>query len=311
MAAKNKTPAARYLRYELTNSGSAGTETSHFIDLARDLSDLNRRLYRQGKVYHVKRITVVSSNTNQLAPGTNAGRISFSTAMDSWVARMAWKRGFELYRMMNREATKGVKSDISAKFEDFKVYLSDDHRTGTVLDPKDNGGNTGTGGEWTYTQFVSPDGTTGADLFSAHLLGGHQGSAGSRTSVGLIESYGDSRSTVDVDQPNTTADLSDDPLVNLFDDGTVHDEVIERIQTENENPPYDFDEYPGGATNYPKPMVVQDCTLGTDGRATVGGFTALCGLVEIETTSPTANDVYSVLVELAPGNYRGIAAEAI
>ena len=52
-------------------------------------------------------------------------------------------------------------------------------------------------------------------------------------------------------------------------------------------------------------------TLGTDGKCTLGGFTAMCGLIEIESTSPIANDVYSVLVELAPGKYRGVHAEVI
>jgi hypothetical protein len=37
----------------------------------------------------------------------------------------------------------------------------------------------------------------------------------------------------------------------------------------------------------------------------------MCGLLELETTSPINSDVYSVLVELAPGNYRGVAAEVI
>jgi len=64
--AKKTTPAVRYLRYELTNSGTPDTETSHFIDLARDLSRCNRRLYRAGRDYHVKKVTVVSSNTPNL-----------------------------------------------------------------------------------------------------------------------------------------------------------------------------------------------------------------------------------------------------
>jgi hypothetical protein len=310
MAAKSKTPAHRYLRYELTN-GAAGVETSHFIDLAKDLSDLNRRLYRQGRVYHVKRITVISSNTNQLAAGQDAGRISFSTAMDSWVARNAWKRGFEMFKMMNKKATMGISGDISAKFADFKVYLTDDHRTGTKLEPLDNGGNTGTGGEWTYSQMTSPDGTTSADEFALHLLGDHNGAAGAYVSVGLVTSYGQSRATVDVDQPNTPTGIEDDPLVNIFDDGTVTDEVIANLVAHGDNPPYDMDDYPGGVANYPKPMVVQDCTLGTDGRATVGGFTALCGLIEVESKSPNPSDVYSVLVELAPGSYRGVSADVI
>jgi hypothetical protein len=56
---------------------------------------------------------------------------------------------------------------------------------------------------------------------------------------------------------------------------------------------------------------VQQTTLGADGRASVGGFSAMCGLIEIEATSPVADDLYSILVELAPGKYRGIAADVI
>ena len=59
-----------------------------------------------------------------------------------------------------------------------------------------------------------------------------------------------------------------------------------------------------------KPLVVQDTVL-VDGRAVVGGFNAVCGLLEIESQSAVINDVISILVELAPGNYRGIGAEVI
>ena len=166
-------------------------------------------------------------------------------------------------------------------------------------------------GEWTYSQLVSPDGTTGADNFSLTLLGDHIGAAGSRSSVSLVKSYAESRATVQDNDPNRAAVDIDDPLLNLFDDGTVVDEVTNQLLFFNEDTPYDNDTYPGENGNMPQPLVVQQTTLGADGRATVGGFTAICGLVEIETTSPIANDVYSVLVELAPGSYRGIGAEVI
>lgn len=303
-------PAVRYLRYELTNSGSAGTETSHYIDLARDLSAINRRLMRQGRAYHVKRISIVSSNTIP-APGQNAGRVTIGTAPDSWTVRNAWKRGFESWKMMHFDASKAAFGTLAGKYSDFKVNLSDDFRSATKLTPKDNGGNNLTLGEWNYATLVSPDGTTSADSFEVHLLGDHNGSAGAWTSVGLVKSYGASRQTVDNGQPYTPSTASDDPLVNLFDDGTVFDEVIQLQEDENDDPPYSRDGYAGGSSNHPKPIVVQQTTLGADGRASVGGFTAICGLLEIEATSPVANDVYSVLVELAPGNYRGIAADVI
>jgi len=314
---KTTTPAVRYLRYELTNSGTPGTETSHYIDLARDLSRVNRRLYRQGRDYHVKRITVVSSNTIakghvQSAERMNAGRISFSTAPNSWVARSAWQRGFKMWNKMNSQATE-LSNDMSGTYHDFKVFLTDDHRAGIAgqLVPKDNGSNNAQSGEWIYSRVVAPTaGATGNDEYQLHMLGAHSGSAGSYTSVGLIQSYGDARASVSFDDsPDATSAASDDQLMNLFDDGDTMNDIIGNLEILNDTLPYD-DLYPGAA-NMPKPLVVQDTTLGTDGKSTVGGFSALCGLIEIESTSPISNDVYSVLVELAPGKYRGIKAEVI
>lgn len=310
-SSKKHTPAGRYLRFELTNSGNAGTETSHFLDVASALSKTNRRLYRQGRDYHIKKITIVSSNTpNAGEPGSPNNRISFSTVNDGWVSQMAWKRAFQLWNRQNKEASANVAGDISGTWSDFKVYLSRDMQTGTVLQPKDNGGNNYNTGDWVYTQLVTPDGTTGADEFSVHLLGDHVGSVGAWTSVGLIKSYGESRATVQTADPNVPSVVSDDPLVNVFDYGTTVDEVLDNLEAHNDAPPYGVFNYPGDDANAPKPIVKQDTCL-VDGRATVGGFMARCGLIEIETTSPIPNDVYSVLVEIAPGNYRGVKADVI
>eukprot|EP00729_Bicosta_minor_P024351 gene24351-26263_t len=307
-SAKKMTPAGRYLRFELTNSAVAGTETSHFIDLAQAMSKTNRRLYRQGRDYHVKKVTIVSKNTPN---GDN--RVSFSTVNDGWVSQMAWKRGFDVWNRQNREAMQNTAGDIKATWSDFKVYLSLDHKNGTKLQPLDNGGNSYNSGDWDYTDLVSPDGTTGADEFTLHLLGNHSpvgGPAGSWVSVGLIKSYGESRATVQATDPLVPGDVSDDPLVNVFDYGTTVDEVLDKLEGDNDAPPYGVYNYPGDDANAPKPIVKQDTTI-VDGRATVGGFMARCGLIEIETSSPLPSDVYSVLVELAPGNYRGVKADVI
>ena len=186
---KNSTPANRYLRYELTNSGTPGTETSHYVDLAKDLSAINRRLYRQGRAYHVKRISIVSSNTLPPQPGQTFGRISVSTAQDTWVTRNAWRRGFEIYNKMNKMPMEGIGGNSKPTYHDFKVYLTNDHRTGTVLAPLDNGGNAVQAGEWDYSEYVSLDGTTSADEFFVWLHGDDVGSAGSRTGIGLVKSY--------------------------------------------------------------------------------------------------------------------------
>lgn len=299
----------RHLRYEITNSGTPGTETSHYIDLARDLSAINRRLYRQGMVYHVSKVTVVSRNTLP-APGGEAGFISVSCAPNSWTVRSAWRFGKGLWDQMQKQAMMAVPNDTRPRYNDFKIRGLESNSPG-MLAPQDNGGNALQLGEWAYSEFVSPDGTTGADVYSSHLLGAHAGSAGAYTSVGLVESYSNTRATVATDVPSVVTGGSDDPLANLFDDGTVHDEILEDIATKGDAPPYNLFEYPGSAGNQPKPLVVQHGTLGVDGRVVLGGFEAICGLIELESSSPIGADVYSVLVEITPGAHRGVKAEAI
>lgn len=311
MATKSKKQeqAVRYLRYDLVNSATPNVETSHYIDLARDLSAINRRLYRQGRSYHVKRISVVSRNTIP-SPGQNAGRVTFSVVPTSWTAANAWKRAFEAYKAMQKNAMANM-SNIAPKYNDFKVYLSPDMRTGTKPVPRDNGGNVLALGEWVYSKFHSPDGTTASDEFEMHMVGPHTGAPGTWTTVGAIQSYADARGTVVNNSPTVPSTSDDDPLVNLFDDGTNVDEIREDMRNENDDAPYDVFNYPGEGANHPKPLVVQQSTLGADGRTSVGGFAAMCGLIEAEITSPIGDDVYSVLVELAPGSYRGIAADVI
>ena len=322
--ARALTPAVRYLRYELTNHETPGTETSHYFDLARDLSLINRRMYRQGKQYHVKSIRVTTSNTiagiggaeGLLGLGSvnlaqqNAGRISVGVIPNGWVSQMAWKRSFNVWQRMQNEVLKQTSGNITAKWSDFKVHLSDDSRTAAQTRIMDNGGNNYLLGEWNYSDMVTPDGTTGEDQFSLHMLGDHNGGAGARVSVGLIKSFGDSRATVNSNVPNVPGDFSEDPLLNVFDYGTTIDEVADLIEGENDNPPYDIDDYPGADANGPKPLAILESSI-SDGRTSLPGFVALCGLVELEITSPIADDIYSVIFELAPGKYRGVKAEVI
>ena len=316
------TAANRYLRYTLANSPTPNTERSFFIDLAKDLSAVNRRLYRQGKVYTVANISITSRNTSD-------GLISFSTAPDTWVTRSAWNRGFELYNEMNKLVLEMPGSQSrKGRYHDFKVYLSNDHRTGdptySFPRPQDNGNLLAGNGEWTYSKFQSPDGVgNNSDDFVAHLLGDHVGSAGIRDSVGLIYSYGEARPSVQTNDPLMDEDGSDDPLLNLFDAGTQVDEIATDLETLHDSPPYklsassnldDVGEfYPGGPSNMPKPIVNRLASIGQAGGSNaptvmLPGFNAICGLIEVETQSAVAGDEFDVIIELAPGGYKGVAA---
>lgn len=319
---KSIEPAIRHLRYQLTNSGTPGTETSHFFDLFRDLSAVNRRLYQQGRDLHVKKITVTSRNTR-------SGLVSVGTAPSSWPVHQGWKMAKRMYdemRMGHGGAPgSGMPTSITpATWADFKVYLSADHKSATNAVPLDNGNNQVKLGEWVYSKYQSPDGTTGADEYTVHLLGNHVGAAGSRTEVGIVQAYEESRRTVQ--QDNTGSEINtDSPWVNLFDDGTTLDEIATDMLNDGDLPPYDFNEYPGGATNLPKPLVAGMAAIAaTSNDATpapgtayaapsvvIGGFNAPCGLLEIEIQSTEASDVFDVLIEVASGDYKGVKALAM
>ena len=300
-AKKNMIPAQRYLRYNLVNSVNPGTETSHFLDIAADLSRVNRRLMRQGRMYHIKRITVLSANTTTVSdPPSGAGGITFSTVPDTWVTRQAWKRGFRTWQEMNKVATQQTSGDIAGTWSDFKVYMSLDMKNGTKLAPRDNKNNLYGGGEWVYTKLVTPDGTTTADEFELTMLGDHNGASPNRNTVGLIKSYGESRPTVNNSgSPTVPGNADADPLINVFDYGTTVDDVVENLEFDNDYPPYHADHYPGDENNGPGPAVVAMASI-YDGAAVINGFHAFAGLVEIESKSPIAEDIYQILVELPP-----------
>lgn len=315
MATKGKTPAVRYLRYDLVNSGTPNTETSHYINLARDLSAINRRMYSGQRVYHVNRITIVSRNT-VVPPQTTAGRITAVAAPNSWVVREAAKYGENLWnKMLNRAlASSATVGKSKGRYHDFKIRgLHSGAPSPTWAIPLDNGGNQLQYGEWSYAEFYSPDGTTAADGYFCHLLGTHDPNSptpGTMTSVSLVESFGNNRATVSNETPTMPTEFNTDPLNNLFDDGTVIDEILQHVEGENDTPPYDLDAYAGSADNMRRPLVMsQGCIA--DGSLVMNGMAVVCGMMEFEISSPIAGDTYSVLIELKEGSYKGIAAEAL
>lgn len=330
---KTHVPAERFIRVRATHPGGAD-ETSHYIDIAKELSKVNRRLYRQGMVYRIANISITSRNTVD-------GLVTFSTAPDTWVTRNAWQRGFQMWNEMNNKVLDmpGA-SNRKSQWHDYKVHLTDAGRQATKLAAVDNENVEYLEGEWVYSRYESPDGTTTNDNFQVHLLGDHVISGSQYTSVGLIKSYGEARGTVQDNVPSLDPDGDDDPLLNLFDYGSEIDEIAANLDNYGDLPPYGYDinstnqgeRYPGSSANGSNPICRRVVAIGTADIGTtagtpftnkgvaaptvmVPGFDAVCGLIEIETQSLTRDglftpedDVIDILIELAPGNYKGVAA---
>lgn len=302
---KQNVPAHRFLRIDLEHDGS---EDFHYIDLARELSAINNRLYRQGMTYHVANISVHDSNSSYL---------KFCTLPNTWPIRNAWKRAFQMWLNMNDQLADPALSNAAkaSKYTDFKVYFNDDHRT----DPDDGKftdveGNIRQDGEWEYTRFFSTDGGS-VDEFTVHMMGDHTGSAGSYTSVSAIKAYNETLTWPENESEQSTFDTG--VWNNLIETAGVNDDISQALSDDNDLPPYDEFVFPGmkpsqvSTGNSPQPWSVREVHLqGTyQNSAMVGGFEAPLGLICVETGASADSNTIGLIIELAPGSYKGVSAE--
>lgn len=312
MASKRKhVPAQRYLTYnlgvatsDLTASPPTNITETYYLDLARDLSLLNRRLYRQGMDYHVKSITVMSRNTP-------TGSITASVVPCTWTIQNAYRRGFKAWRKSIKDALTNVGDDIKGKWADFRIQPIYGILSGAYPLPVDADGNQYPAGtfDWDQAQFHHPaDDANGANI---HLLGDHVRAADNYASVGLVKSYFESRVRTRPEDPILDGDVSDDYINTLYDYDETIGRRIQTVEQHGDNPPYDHDNCVGEAI-MPAFHNIKTQSM-TDGNARIGPFKAFMGQVRIDLHSDAqglAADVMKIVVELAPGQYKGIKAEA-
>ena len=315
-------PVISQLRYQFTGA-AAGVADTNFIDVALGLSMLNRKLFEQGRMYHIRRIRVVS--TCPAPPTATGALVQVGTAAPNWVTTQAWKKSKQLHKEMisGRGGAPGSQLPTGvtpATWGDFKVYLSKAHydARATLNVPEDQTGGDAstTNQEWVYSEFTAPDEDTAvaADQFTSHLIGDDSGSPGGFNSVGIIKGYQESRRTVQEDDTDA-AIVTSSWMVNLFDDGDTLGDIADTLRNEGNLPPYDLDDYPGADSNLDEPLT-RDMTTSTSHQvgatylspATLGGFDAPCGLLSLSYTSDQASMVYHVIIDVALGDYKGVKA---
>lgn len=280
--------------------------STQFIDIAQALSTINRKFYRQGVYYYVNSVEIYNNET---------GVVDLLTLPDTWVTKNAWNRGFNMFQKMNALAP-----DVPRpKYHDFKVYMSDLHRTTGSTEPRlhdINGASAGGGmtpDDWTYSQFTSADSdgdaVQDADNFYAHMLGAHAGAPTNWLSIGLIRSYGDSRALPQSNDPVLPAEISTDPLNNLFDFSSedMMNDIIERLDADNDGTPYESAVYIGDSSNQMQHVarIGTEVGVGRVGRAS--GFCAPMGLLCVDPHG--VSTAFRVVLNLAQGTYHGVYAE--
>lgn len=301
-------PAKKYKAGErtVTRLSFEGTgNTTQFIDVGLALSAINQRFYRSGLYYYISSIEVYNNEQ---------GVMDIHTAPDNYAVKTAWNLAFRKYMEMNRLAPDTERG----MWHDFRVYLSDLHRTTGSMPPVLYGPNSAdravdideTG---LYSMFTTADddgdSTQEADNFYCHLLGPHVGSAGNWSSIGAITSYGAIRSLQPSQVPLDTGDAQTDPLANLFDMSSEEmiNDIIGNLVAYGDQPPYDRDQLQGETAD----SMCQVARIGTEiGLGRVGkaaGFCAPYGLICLDPQG--MESAWRVVINLVPGTYHGVHAE--
>lgn len=298
-------------RYQF-NAPSDGTHI-FYLDLAQSLSIQERKLHRQMSVRHVHGGLLKDTNQN--------ATIHLNTLPNTWAVRTAIRRGFKLWTKMNRQAMEGMTGAIRPKYHDYKVFMNEHHQAWYALNahigqrPVDANSVTIPSGEWLPAKYVSEDPDIGAavasgladpagadlnpDQFYAHVVGPHVTASGygapggdNYTSVGLVQSWMDTRPQQDPDnEPNiqTQAQLAFDPLANLFDEGDTVDELLENLESINDDTPYNAERPWGGGTATGSQDNLQLMSYAVASSANpvvpIAGFSAIMGLVQVRLTT--------------------------
>lgn len=308
---KKMEPAVLSLNYEMpANTVGAG----RYIDIAADLSRLNRKLFRQGYQYIIAGVTI-TDDVNV----TSALDVSISTAGNTWVTQNAWTKGCALWHEMQKEVLEDNPS-VQGKWADFKVSLTENQASANTISAL-NGASAAwpSGAEWQKSIFVVPqhdvDPITGeviaAEEWTACLVGPDDVP---NKRFSLVKAYEDSRATVQDIAPNVPVALPNSFYLKLMDDGSQDPELAAIIMDENDQPPYPNgpDQYPGGAGfgSFAGAMtrVARGVKNDFTPTMTLPGFTAECGLLYLTATRSAGTENTRVQIHLVPGNYRGVMA---
>lgn len=289
-----------------------------YVDTARELSKVNRRLYSQARMYGYQGLSFIF---RQNAGGTVATiECSVRTAGNTWLVQNAHVKGEALWHQMQALVLEDNPS-ISGKWHDFKVQLDAQQIVAREMMARDGAGTPYAAGEWNISTYVMPqhdvDPATGQPLaaseYTVTLIGDD-----TSTKRSLVKAYEQSRATLNPNNPNVPAGMTTSFFNLLTDSGSQEPELATVIEAEGNNPPYDLDNYPGGATNAPDPVTVAYGAISAqevDGH--VSGFIAPCVLLQIEIkgfdaagtpVAASAMPEIDILLHVAPGSYKGVAA---
>lgn len=254
------------------------------------LSRLNRRLYRQGRVYQCK-VDLKSG----LADNT---QYTVYALADTWMLRKAWKAAFDNYMEQTSEERATYKGNI-ARWNDFRLVTSGVFSSASALEPgltDPSGVSLGiTAGEYLASKVADDSNNT--------KFYGIGGSAGGNTFDILAEfdRLGGMSTTPTITQSVAPYGDGDSDLQNA---------EIQDVTNSGNFPPYAQNDS-HGTNPFRKVGVIHSDTGGQ--RLTTGYFDAPLGIVII--VSSTGQKLWSqgseITMEVKGGDYKGVHATSL
>lgn len=263
---------------------SSGAAANTLVDMARNLSVLNRRLYRFGRNYQVK----VDLRNDYV------GQVEVFALRDDWAVQKAFQVAYQEYLDNTMDERENLSSNMIARWEDFRVQdgltlAKNDARP--VMHTPAGAASVLTAGEFALSNVVDGAGTERTFSWGA----------GGAAVYGILEEY---NKTSNAPREHNLVVL-DAPYANI--DNQVDDTTHDNLQIDGNDPPYD-----NGGVNEASPWVriaVLGSTAGTQ-KLSSGFFTAPCGLVLLKGFSETS-EAYSAEVEAKAGDYKGVHAPSM
>lgn len=266
---------------------SSGAAANTLVDMARNLSVLNRRLYRYGRNYSVK---------VDVRHDYAGAAIEVFALRDDWAVQKAFQMAYQNYLDNTMHEREAMSSNQIARWEDFRV------RDGLSLSKNDARPvlHTVAGGASILTagEFVNSEVVDNAGVERSFTWGN---AAADRYSIlAEYDKAGNAQA-----QPESAVTGANVPYGGI--DANIDGETADNLENTGNLPPYDQD-----GVNATSPWVriaVLGGTAGTQ-KLSSGFFTAPCGLVLLKGFSETG-DAYSVEIEAKAGDYKGVHAPSM
>ena len=261
------------------------TQNVRILDTARNLSVLNRRLYRYARAYSVKIDLDMST----------AGSYEVYALRNDWAVHQGLKMAYQMYLQNTEDERMALSGNQVARWEDFRCDAGLDVTAETLLPVlhEDNlARSILTAGEFDLSTVVDT-----AQVTRTFTWGSASG-----TEYSILGEY-DLKANA---QPDPSSDTNDGPYANIKNE--LDQTIATNLQEDGNLPPYD-----ATGVNATTPWV-RVATLGAgpagDQKLSTGYFDAPCGLVVVvgNTGSWNSNDL---IFEVKAGKYKGVHAPSM